>query len=590
MYHRVLIPKDDQDVHRFLWKNLETEREPDVYVKTVLTLGDKPAPAMAQIALRKTANEAVETHPEAAKTLLENSYVNDICDSVSTVEKAQRLTTDIDEVLATGGFKVKGWTSNRDLGNDVDESVGNEGSSNGMKLLANETAEKVLGLAWDHRKDVFTLIVNVEFSKQEQTPRQRMTKRNILSQIARIFDPLGFAAASTVTAKIGMQRLWQKGVDWDEQLTAQEESKWMQLFAEMKELNDVTIERCLTPPNALGNPILCIFSDASVEAFGTCAYSRWPLGDGTFGVTFIAAKSRVAPLKQLTIPRLELQAAVLATRLGKTIREESRFVFEKVVYFVDSMIVLGWIRSQARLFKTFVSTRIGEIQSNSDRAEWKHIPGEENVADDVSRGIPVQGLKQRWKSGPDFLRRPEEEWPQTTPTTDENTVKQERRKTPVVGTVNAKEEVINYTKFSSWRKLIRVTAWIQRVGRKVGERQKIDANDETNKCKTLTPDDLNKAELYWIKYAQRDLHAKIKNGELKQFSPFVDNKGIIRVGGRLSKAIVTYDCKHPAMLPYKHWISLLITRHAHQYEHSGIAATTAKTRRKYWILRAHNLA
>ena len=156
-----------------------------------------------------------------------------------------------------------------------------------------------------------------------------MTKTNILSQIARIFDPLGFAAASTVKAKIGMQRFWQKRVDWHEQLPAQEESKLTQLFAEMKELNDVTIERCLTPPNALGNPILCIFSDASVEAFGTSAYSRWPLGDGTFGVTFIAAKSRVAQLKQLTIPRLELQAAVLATRL--------RFVFEKVVYFVDSM-------------------------------------------------------------------------------------------------------------------------------------------------------------------------------------------------------------------------------------------------------------
>ena len=118
MYHRVLIPKEDQHVNRFLWRNLETEREPDVYVKTVLTFGDKPAAAMAQIALRKTADEAVETHTEAAKTLLENSYVDDICDSVSTVEKAQRLTADIDEVLATGGLKVKGWTSNRDLGNE----------------------------------------------------------------------------------------------------------------------------------------------------------------------------------------------------------------------------------------------------------------------------------------------------------------------------------------------------------------------------------------------------------------------------------------------------------------------------------------
>ena len=295
----------------------------------------------------------------------------------------------------------------------------------------------------------------------------------------------------------------------------------------------------------------------------------------------------MAPLKQLTIPRLELQAAA---SLGKTIREESRFAFEKVVYFVDSMIVLAWIRSQARSFKTLVSTRTGEIQSNSDPAEWKHIPGEENVGDDVSRGIPVQGLQQRWNSGPDFLRRPEDEWFQTTPTIDENKVGLEKRKTPVVGTVNAKQEVINYTKFSSWRKLIRVTAWIQHLGRKVREKQGINANDEANECGTLTPDDLNKAEVYWIKYAQRDLHDKIKNGESKQFSPLVDNEGIVRVGGRLSNAIVTYNCKHPSLLPCNHWISLLITCHVHQYGHSGMAATTAKVRRNYWILPAHNLA
>ena len=106
---------------------------------------------------------------------------------------------------------MKGWTSNRDLGND--KSIGNEGSSNGMKLLTNQTAEKVLGLAWDHRKDVFTFKVTVKSSKQEQIPRQRMTKREIVSEIAHIFDPLGFAAASSVKVKTGMQRLWQEGVD-----------------------------------------------------------------------------------------------------------------------------------------------------------------------------------------------------------------------------------------------------------------------------------------------------------------------------------------------------------------------------------------
>ena len=293
MYHRVLIPKEDQDVHRFLWRNLETDREPDVYAKTVLTFGDKPAPDMAQITLRKTAEEARETNPEAAKTLLENSYVDDICDSVPNVEKAQQLTTDVDKVLASGGFKVKGWTSNHVLTEDNSNQDGS--SSTGMTLLTNETAKKVLGLVWDHLKDVFTFKVNVEHLNSEQTAEQkiqgkRITKRMILSQIARIFDPLGFAAAFIVKAKIGMQHLWQKGVDWDEQLPVDEHNKWMELFAQMKELNGVTIERCLTPPNAFGNPVLCVFSDASIEAFGTCAYSRWPLGHGTFGVTFIAAK------------------------------------------------------------------------------------------------------------------------------------------------------------------------------------------------------------------------------------------------------------------------------------------------------------
>ena len=210
MYHRVLIPKEDQDVHRFLWRNLETDREPDVYAKTVLTFGDKPAPAMAQIVLRKTAEEARETNPEAAKTLLENSYVDDICDSVPNVEKAQKLTTDVDNVLASGGFKVKGWTSNHVLTEDNSNQDGS--SSTGMILLTNETAEKVLGLVWDHLKDVFTFKVNVELLNSEIAAEQkiqgkRLTKRMILSQIARIFDPLGFAAAFIVKAKIGMQHL-----------------------------------------------------------------------------------------------------------------------------------------------------------------------------------------------------------------------------------------------------------------------------------------------------------------------------------------------------------------------------------------------
>lgn len=152
----------------------------------------------------------------------------------------------------------------------------------------------------------------------------------------------------------------------------------------------------------------------------------WKLSSGEFDVRFIAAKSRVAPLKRLTIPRLEREEAVLASSLYKTILEESRFQFTQTVFFLDHRIVLARICSEEKRFKPFVSIWIGEIQNNSDPAQWRHIPGELNVADDVSRGITVQSLAGRWQREPDFLRRPEGEWPQDLSSPDITDVEKKR--------------------------------------------------------------------------------------------------------------------------------------------------------------------
>ena len=140
---------------------------------------------------------------------------------------------------------------------------------------------------------------------------------------------------------------------------------------------------------------------------------RWEFGEEKY-VRFLAAKSRVVPLKELSISRLELQAAVLAERLYKSIRSESRIKFEKVIFFTDSQIVIAWIRSESRAFKPVVSVRVGEIQCNSDPCRWRNISGEINVANDVSRGIETEQLEGRWQRGPDFLYLPEREWPQET--------------------------------------------------------------------------------------------------------------------------------------------------------------------------------
>ena len=177
MYHRICIPEMDQHVHRFLWRNLQTYREPDIYVKTVLTFGDKPAPAMAQIALRKTAEEAKEAFLAAVQVIQDNTYVDDICNSVSTKEEACDLTRDIDSVLETGGFRVKGWMSNK-----VETLEDPKEERKAATFLQGGSVEKVLGVVWNSNTDTFSFAVKSDLLDcQEQI---QLSKRKVLNQIA----------------------------------------------------------------------------------------------------------------------------------------------------------------------------------------------------------------------------------------------------------------------------------------------------------------------------------------------------------------------------------------------------------------------
>lgn len=231
-----------------------------------------------------------------------------------------------------------------------------------------------------------------------------------------------------IRTKISIQKLWQRGYEWDQPLEHPEVKNWESFFKVLKELDEQELPRCLTPTGATGCPMICIFADASKDAFGACAYLRWQVEEGRYEVRFLAAKSRVAPLKELTIPRLELQAEVLASRLYQTFQEECRIEFEKTILFTDSMIVYCWIKSIQRSFKPFVSARVSEIQSKTDSSQWRHIPGDHNVADDFSRGITVQELNKRWVHGPEFLTQAESELPNDATPVDEKEEQSERRK------------------------------------------------------------------------------------------------------------------------------------------------------------------
>ena len=178
-----------------------------------------------------------------------------------------------------------------------------------------------------------TIRQTVCLSRLKLTRREnKLTKRTILSCIARIYDSIGIATAFIIKPKIGMQRLWQLGYGWHEELPIDICKEWIRIFDQFEKLNEVAFYQSLTSRRAIGSAILCIFSYASREVLGTCAYLRWQISEGSYDVRFVTAKSRVAPLKELSISRLELQAAVLAARLYKSIRSESRTPFEKVIF------------------------------------------------------------------------------------------------------------------------------------------------------------------------------------------------------------------------------------------------------------------
>ena len=183
----------------------------------------------------------------------------------------------------------------------------------------------------------------------------KLTKRGILSQITRLFDPIGF----TVRAKIGIQRLWQTGLEWDQELPTTVREEWIRFFQEMKNLNkvNVTFERPLTSLEVIKAATLCIFSDVSNEAFGACAYIRWQTKSNSFNIRFIAAKSRVAILKTADCTSFRATRSSTGNQAisVQCIIEETRVKFMKAVLFTDSNIALLWIRSHARGLKPFVS-------------------------------------------------------------------------------------------------------------------------------------------------------------------------------------------------------------------------------------------
>lgn len=604
MFHQVKVREEDRDALRFLWWTKGLDEPPDVYVMQVHIFGAASSPCVANSVLKRTASDnAQDFSPEAVNAVKRNFYVDDALPSTDSEASAGKLASEMTEILARGGFNLTKFTSNS---KSVLSLIPEERRANPRLNLDLEElpVERALGVRWFAETD--------ELGFEVKDLVRPETKRGILSTICSLYDPLGFASPVTLTAKSIVQDLWRTGAGWDDPLEPSVLQRWRIWKELLPSLADVRIPRCYFREGTDVSSCelqLHHFADASEKGYGTVSYLRIKHPDDTIQCSFVMGKTRNAPLKFTSIPRLELQAAVLSTRMNKMLREELDLPIQKSRYWTDSEIVLHYLKNRTRRFKTFVANRIEEIKENSLPEEWSHVPGTLNPADDASRGKNPSELTldHRWLHGPDFLWMPETCWPNcdVADVPEEMLeVKGEGRKNVIVNAVSAKvkdegpkpdatNQPMNHIQkmikdCSLWNTLRRKIAWLLRFTKFIRDRKTVPTGE-------LTPQDYQEATSAIARIIQSsayesekaDLQAKGAVGprsKIANLNPVLDKHEVLRVNGRVKGAPITGDTTQQIILPKEHHVSSLIVRHTHfSIGHLGREHVLAKVREQFWI-------
>ncbi|XP_051162206.1 uncharacterized protein LOC127282148 [Leptopilina boulardi] len=588
MFLQIKIREEDQGAQRFLWRGMNRECDPEVYVMTSMLFGATSSPCTAQYIMNKNAKDFETKYPRATKAIKNKHYVDDYLDSTDSEPEALRIIKEVTEVHKHGGFEITGWVSN----NKILQSKLSANKDNDIVDLTKDHIERALGLNWNSSKDTITF--NFDSRKIPDSianKNENPTKREMLSVIMSVYDPLGILLPLTIRSKMLLQDVWRRKCAWDEKLTEEEFIRWKAWISELKNAKDYQIPRAYFNREDIPRDIeLHIFSDASDKAYSAVAYLRGIFRDGSINVSFIAGKARVAPLKSLSIPRMELQGALIASRLGKTIIEELEITITRRVYWTDSLTVLGLIQADPRKYEVFVAHRLGEIDEITDIAEWNWTPSKLNPADCATKNVGnIQVLTNRWLQGPKFLCSPESMWPKQNSIDRKISCETEaKREFVTVVKENITQVLPEISHFSKYLCLIRSTSWVLVSPQRW----------RGNKNATLTPDLLQKAELAWIKQLQRecfgseiqklkDCKQLDKDSRLKDLSPVMDADGVTRIDGRIKVATdVSYDVKFPVILDGKHPFTRLLVQYYHEkFGHASPETIVNELRQKYWIIK-----
>ena len=631
MFYQVAVPKEGRDFLRFLWwSDGDLDGELKEYRMTVHLFGAVSSPSCANAALRQIAFENKLEYPSASNAILKNFYVDDFLKSLRTESEANSMIKEIQHLCSTRGFNLTKWISNS---RTVLQSIPSESQAKNVCQLNLEheqlPVDRALGVTWSVENDSFGFSISQRQAKS--------TRRNMLSIINSVYDPLGLVAPVMLKAKILLQDACKLDIGWDDIISDVLSLQWQKWREDLWKLEKLFIPRCLKP-KGFGTIIsrqLHMFSDASEEGYGVVAYLHTENSEGVIHCGFVMGKARVAPLKKVTIPRMELTAATLAVRLYARIASELDCDINESYFWTDSMSVIRYIANEATRFHTFVANRVSVIREATDVNQWKYVDTKNNPADHASRGLSSSDLENKsWCTGPQFLWSPEQCWNKTQEiSTALSHDDKEVRKIKVVTSTLVEEPGLMdrmLERHSDWMRLKKSVGWllvfVSNLKMWVNRRKalemeiskdihdQIKAKSEVNrainnqKLKTksereaalksvkLPLEILERAETSIIRHVQSQhfgkelqmltkpvtLQSKGLN-RLSKLDPILNN-GVIRVGGRLERATVSYEAKHPAIIPKESHIARLILEDVHKsVGHMGYNAVLSELRQKYWI-------
>lgn len=580
MFLNIGVRESDRRFQRIFYR-FDNSEPLSVYQFNRVCFGLKSSPYHALRVVRQLIADEGDNFPAAAAVATSALYMDDIACSVTSAPQAISLCEELIQLFKRGQFDLVKWTSNC---KEVLAHLPESHKASPDIEFERSVPHKVLGLRWDKSCDSFRFDV--------APPDDKCTKRTMLSTVARLWDIMGFVAPTILYAKLLIKELWLSKCEWDDTPPDHIVAAWKQFCIELSALNQIIIPRHLglvdgCTVNLIG------FADASERAYGGVVYLQVRIGPN-YSVQLVCAKSKVSPVKTISVARLELCAALLLSQLLRKVQDtvSPHYPINKIYAFSDSKVVLAWIYSSPHRWQTFVANRVTKLIELVPATCFNHVAGIENPADCLSRGVTPLKLLQHplWYRGPSWISHDPSEWPiQPFDHSAEAEDVPERKSVshPVLVEVAESPIYALALRMSSWSKLLRAIVYVYRFLRQLPNGTAVSSSD------------LEFAEYKLLRVVQAVHFSKdIQNLEnnvpcspaLLKLKPFLDERGIIRVGGRLSNSDEPYNYKHPCVLPrHDHVVDLLVDFYHKKHLHAGPELLMSLLRRKYWVLAARRI-